>query len=136
MQRGAALRGVNGNADGADKSDGKMKPEKFRPVAHHDRDALAGMDTQFEQAIGGALDIVEHLLPGETLVLELEPDLARVLRDAMPDQLLDRSLKTRHVDSSAIPARLRRRVCGHAVVTQNLACAREAQDIGSAVLDQ
>src|SRR5271167_819797 len=96
MQCRAALRGVHGNADGADESDREVKPDKLRPVAHHDRDAPSGFDTQVEQAVGGALDIVEYLFPGEALVLEFEPDLARMLRDAMPDQLLDRSLKARH----------------------------------------
>ena len=75
MQRGAALRGVDGHAHRADETDREVNPDELGAIAHHQRDALAGLDSQREESVGSALNIRQHLLPGKFRVVVFEPGL-------------------------------------------------------------
>src|SRR5208282_3960929 len=97
MQCHAALRGVDGNADRAEETDREMYPQKFGTIPHHDRDSVAGRDAESQQAVGRAMNVTQHLLPRKFLVFELEPGFAWMLLHAQSDQLLNRSLYTRHL---------------------------------------
>src|ERR1019366_1104164 len=96
MQCHTALRSVDGHAHRADETDRMMDPEELGTIAHHDRDAIAGHYAQVEQSVGGAQDVAQHFLPGKFQVAKLEPGLARMLPDALSDELFERSLCTGH----------------------------------------
>src|ERR1039457_6798268 len=97
MQCHAALRGVDGNAHRADETDREEYPQKLAAIPVHERHAIAGLHAQSKQAVGGAMNVAQHLLPRKFLVFELEPGFARMLLHAQSDQLLNRSLYTRHL---------------------------------------
>src|ERR1039458_1201128 len=105
MQCHAALRGVDGNAHRADETDREVYPQKFGAIPHHDRHAITGRDAQSKQAVGGAMNVAQHLLPRKFLVFELEPGFVRMLLHAQSDQLLNRSLCTRHLLPPSRPAK-------------------------------